>query len=216
MAKSKGCGNRVKGQVSDIIKNSKVKDDGARSDLIEYLNEREIFALTAYLALIPQSGDMEKLRVDVYSFSRNVMPKSNPELLLRKTKEWFSQPAVRYFLEEREKTSSITHAAAPIVDIANIDVENDEGYDERSLSDLEQLKEDVKAMIRKRDEDGVETGEINENALKSFQDLTKLIHQIRYKSKEQLQDNGKFVQIMLPLQCVSCPLYIAEKKRLNL
>jgi len=71
-------------------------------------------------------------------------------------------------------------------------------------------------MIRKRDEDGVETGEINENALKSFQDLTKLIHQIRYKSKEQLQDNGKFVQIMLPLQCVSCPLYIAEKKRLNL
>ena len=74
MAKSKGCGNRVKGQVSDIIKNSKVKDDGARSDLIEYLNEREIFALTAYLALIPQSGDMEKLRVDVYSFSRNVMP----------------------------------------------------------------------------------------------------------------------------------------------
>ena len=106
MAKSKGCGNRVKGQVSDIIKNSKVKDDGARSDLIEYLNEREIFALTAYLALIPQSGDMEKLRVDVYSFSRNVMPKSNPELLLRKTKEWFSQPAVRYFLEEREKTSS--------------------------------------------------------------------------------------------------------------
>ena len=112
--------------------------------------------------------------------------------------------------------ASITHAAAPIVDIANIDVENDEGYDERSLYDLEQLKEDVKAMIRKRDEDGVETGEINENALKSFQDLTKLIHQIRYKSKEQLQDNGKFVQIMLPLQCVSCPLYIAEKKRLNL
>jgi len=208
MAKSVGKGNRAKGDVSNIIKNINPEKDDVKTDIISTLSPREVFALSGYLAIVATSGDSEQLRTDTYSFSRDNYPKCSGALLSRKIEEWFSSHPVKYFIEERGKVQSISSAVTPFVDKQHI--ETDEGYDEKSIAELEEIKEDVKLKIRG------EGGKINDDALKSFQDLTKLIHSIRYKSKEQLRDSGKIVQVLLPLQCPSCPLYIEEKKKLNL
>jgi post-segregation antitoxin (ccd killing protein) len=168
------------------------------------LTKREVFALTAYVAMLPDAKDVQLLKMESYNFSRTVERAVKKETMERKTELWFEKPAVQAFLEARIQKVEVDSKNATIT----LAESTNDSPEESLIKELEEIKQDLKSSIT---EDGHASRETMDMLIKTIRE----IHNIRHKSKNQLKEDGRVVQFMLPIQCVECPLYLEAKRKLK-
>ena len=179
---------------------NEIRLKGAMSEL----TKREVFALTAYIELAKDAKDMEMLRMEAYCFSRTVEPASPKETIQRKTDLWFEKDSVKAFLEAKIQSVHIENGKTAI----KIE-EGDETPEEALVKELEDIKEQVKSKIT------ADGGKADKETMDMLIKTIREIHNIRYKSKNQIKDDARVVQLMIPVQCIECPLYAEAKRKLK-